>query len=178
MTASVGTNTRSAAGRVALAKVFLEGPGVARQVLVGAELRRIDEDRDDDQSSLGPAPLDQPGVPLVKCPHRRHEPHAPAACAPRRRLHGASLSIPLAQAPDCLRWRQVVDCELQMLRRQMEQSMKKGKLQMTEGKWQLSPVTDNSSVLTSHYHYHSPPNFNHDGGSRDCSGSFRESANH
>src|SRR5439155_7343595 len=58
--------------------VGLHGPWVLIEILVRPELRRIDEDRDDDKVALGAGGLDQLGVAFVEGTHRRHKADAAA----------------------------------------------------------------------------------------------------
>ena len=64
----MGVKTRSAPALAHCREVVVEGPGVAGEVFRRPELRGVDEDRDDDEAGLGPAPLDQPVVPSCRAP--------------------------------------------------------------------------------------------------------------
>src|SRR5207237_9360619 len=54
-------------------QVFLQWSWIARQVLVRPELRRVDENANDNEPGLGPSGPDQADVAGVQRPHRRHE---------------------------------------------------------------------------------------------------------
>ena len=56
--------------------------GVLREVLVRAELRRVDEDRGVDALALGLRGVHQREVALVQVPHRGHQPNRAASVAP------------------------------------------------------------------------------------------------
>jgi hypothetical protein len=65
------------AGAPELRDVALEVAGVAVEVLVRPELRRVHEDADDHSIGGDPRLPHEREVPLVKRPHRRHERDAP-----------------------------------------------------------------------------------------------------
>ena len=54
-------------------RVPLQVPGIARQVLVGAELRRVDEEADHQPVAAGLAVLHQAQVPPVEKAHGGHQ---------------------------------------------------------------------------------------------------------
>ena len=62
-------------------EVVLEGPRVTGEILLGAELRRVDEYGHRHELSLRTGGADQAGVPLVQRAHRRHQADAPAGPA-------------------------------------------------------------------------------------------------
>jgi hypothetical protein len=64
---------QAGAGGFATATVVLERPRVFREILVGAELGRVDEDRDHDEGGFLLRPADEAEVSLVQATHRRHE---------------------------------------------------------------------------------------------------------
>ena len=89
MSATPGREHQLDALLAARGQIGLQRAGVARQVLVRAELQRVHEDRDDGDRGPGhPAGVpDQLAVALVQRAHRRHERHpaARAAQGPRDR---------------------------------------------------------------------------------------------
>ena len=69
----VGREDDVGAGPGADFVVGFGGPGIAGEILVRAELGRVDEDRDDDEPGLGAAAFDEPGVAGVQGAHRRDQ---------------------------------------------------------------------------------------------------------
>ena len=72
-----------------LPDVTLEIARIAREVLAGAELRRVDEDRCDDERRASPGLLRESQVSRVQGPHRRNETDAlaPLACVVAKSAH-------------------------------------------------------------------------------------------
>ena len=59
-----------------------KGPGVAREVFVRAELRRVDEDRDDDAGVVPPRGSNEREMAFVQEAQRRHEADATIGARP------------------------------------------------------------------------------------------------
>ena len=69
-------------------RIGIERLWVRIEILVGAELRRVDEDADDDEIARGPRGFDQRQMPRVQSSHRRHEADASLGVACGR--HGVT----------------------------------------------------------------------------------------
>src|SRR2546426_654030 len=57
---------------LAIAQLFIlfQGPRIAREILLGSKLNRVDEDGHDHKAGLGTSCLDETGMPGVKRAHR------------------------------------------------------------------------------------------------------------
>ena len=90
ISSTVGTNSTSTPSAVATARVAVEVARVRGEVLVRTELRRVHEERDDDEVRLGARRGHQRPVAVVEVAHRRHEADGPAgARGPARSARAA-----------------------------------------------------------------------------------------
>src|SRR5262249_15231988 len=72
----LGREDEIASGGLELLRVALEVARIATVVLIRTELRRVDEDRGDDEVAVLFGQLDQRQMSFVECAHRGHEPDA------------------------------------------------------------------------------------------------------